>query len=167
MTKNCYYMHVYANERCKGRKKQPRPYNQQKSKQHKTPKAVTFLKKNKLPRVRFEPTTLHTLDRHVYYYLHTNMHHSVTTHVPLLYWEKIMHHSVTTHVPLLYWEKIMHHSVTTHVPLLYWEKMAHHSSPTPDSLLATMVRIPSNTHSGVTLLHRSGLELPNVVSVVT
>ena len=35
----------------------------QKAKQHSTPKAVTFPKKNELPRVGFEPTTLYTLDR--------------------------------------------------------------------------------------------------------
>ena len=34
-----------------------------KAEQHSTPKAVTFPKKNKLPRVGLEPTTLYTLDR--------------------------------------------------------------------------------------------------------
>ena len=34
-----------------------------KAKQHSTPKAVTFPKKNELPRVGLEPTTLHV---HVY-----------------------------------------------------------------------------------------------------
>ena len=34
-----------------------------KAKQHSTPKAVTFPRKNELPRVGLEPTTLHTLDR--------------------------------------------------------------------------------------------------------
>ena len=34
-----------------------------KAKQHSTPKAVTFPKKNELPRVGLEPTTLYTLDR--------------------------------------------------------------------------------------------------------
>ena len=34
-----------------------------KAKQHITPKAVTFPKKNELPRVGLEPTTLYTLDR--------------------------------------------------------------------------------------------------------
>ena len=38
-----------------------------KVKQHTTSKAVTFLKKNELPRVvGFEPTTLRTLDRALY-----------------------------------------------------------------------------------------------------
>ena len=34
-----------------------------KAKQHSTPKAVTFPKKNELPQVGLEPTTLNTLDR--------------------------------------------------------------------------------------------------------
>ena len=34
-----------------------------KAKQHSTPKAVTFRKKNELPRVGLKPTTLYTLDR--------------------------------------------------------------------------------------------------------
>ena len=38
-----------------------------KAKQHNTPKAVTFPKKNELPRVRLEPTTLYTLDRVLYH----------------------------------------------------------------------------------------------------
>ena len=38
----------------------------QKAKQHNTPKTVIFLKKNELPRVGFEPTTLYTLDRILY-----------------------------------------------------------------------------------------------------
>ena len=33
------------------------------TKQHSTPKAVTFPRKNELPRVGLEPTTLYTLDR--------------------------------------------------------------------------------------------------------
>ena len=57
--------------------------------------------------------------------------------------------------------------VVTYVPLLYIEKYMHHSLPVVASLLATTFRIPSNTHSGVTLFHSSGFELPNVVSVVT
>ena len=43
------------------RKKQARS---NKAKQHSTPKAVTFPKKNELPRVGLEPTTLYTLDMH-------------------------------------------------------------------------------------------------------
>ena len=37
-----------------------------KAKQHSTPKAVTFPKKNELPQVRLEPTILYTLDRALY-----------------------------------------------------------------------------------------------------
>ena len=38
-----------------------------KAKQHSTPKAVTFPKKNELPRVGLEPTTLYTLDIALYH----------------------------------------------------------------------------------------------------
>ena len=43
-----------------------------KVKQHSTPKAVTFPKKNELPRVGLEPTTLYTpgRDMHVYIYMY-------------------------------------------------------------------------------------------------
>ena len=37
-----------------------------KAKQHSTPKAVTFPRKNELPQVGLEPTTLYTLDRALY-----------------------------------------------------------------------------------------------------
>ena len=37
-----------------------------KAKQHSTPKAITFPRKNELPRVGLEPTTLYTLDRALY-----------------------------------------------------------------------------------------------------
>ena len=53
------------------RRKEERSKQSQKNKakQHSTPKAVTFPKKNELPRVGLEPTTLFTLDRvlHVVY----------------------------------------------------------------------------------------------------
>ena len=45
------------------RKKQARS---NKAKQHSTPKAVTFPRKNELPQVGLEPTTLYTLDRALY-----------------------------------------------------------------------------------------------------
>ena len=45
------------------RKKQARS---NKEKQHSTPKAVTFPRKNELHQVGLEPTTLHTLDRALY-----------------------------------------------------------------------------------------------------
>ena len=41
------------------RKKQARSNKQNKAKQHRTPKAVTFPKKNELPRVGLELTTLY------------------------------------------------------------------------------------------------------------
>ena len=47
---------LMRDERRKGKKAN-------KAKQHSTPKAVTFPKKNELPRVGLEPTTLYTLDR--------------------------------------------------------------------------------------------------------
>ena len=51
----------------KGRKKETSKLYKQQTKQHSTPKAITFPKKNELPLVGFEPTTLHTLDaQHVH-----------------------------------------------------------------------------------------------------
>ena len=53
-----------------GRKKEARKVIQiTQSKQRNTSKAVTFLKKNELPRVGLEPTTLPTLDRALYHTL--------------------------------------------------------------------------------------------------
>ena len=43
------------------RKKQARSKKTNKAKQHSTPKAVTFPKKNELPCVGLEPTTLYIL----------------------------------------------------------------------------------------------------------
>ena len=54
-----YYILIMSDEK-KERKKQART---NKAKQHSTPKAV---RKNELPRVGLEPTTLHTLDRALY-----------------------------------------------------------------------------------------------------
>ena len=60
------HMHVF-NERCEGRKKEASKVKQtNKTKQHSTHKAVTFPRKNELPRVGLEPTTLYTLDRVLY-----------------------------------------------------------------------------------------------------
>ena len=42
------------------------PTTLNKAKQHSTPKAVTFPRKNELPQVGLEPTTLYTLDRALY-----------------------------------------------------------------------------------------------------
>ena len=50
-----------------GRKKQGQT-KKNKAKKHNTPKVVTFLKKNDLPRVGLEPTTLYTLDRALYHW---------------------------------------------------------------------------------------------------
>ena len=47
-----------------------------KAKQHSTPKAVTFPKKNELPRVGLEPTTLYTLDMYVHVYTCTCTSHT-------------------------------------------------------------------------------------------
>ena len=54
-----------------GRSKQGQTNN--KAKQHSTPKAVTFPKKNELSRVGLEPTTLHTPDGdwHIYVHVYT------------------------------------------------------------------------------------------------
>ena len=64
----CVYVHVHVlmRDEKEGRKKQAR-CNKQQGKQHSTPKAVTFPKKNELPRVGLEPTTLYTLDRALYH----------------------------------------------------------------------------------------------------
>ena len=51
------------------RNKQGRTNN--KAKQHNTPKAVTFPKKNELPQVGLKLTTLYTLDRALY---HVHLH---------------------------------------------------------------------------------------------
>ena len=55
----------------------------------------------------------------------------------------------------------------TYVPLLWREKISLQSFPDLASLLAITLRIPSNTVPGTTYCHKAGLELPNVVSVVT
>ena len=48
-----------------GRSKQDQTNN--KAKQHSTPEAVTFPKKNEPTQVGLEPTTLYTLDRALYH----------------------------------------------------------------------------------------------------
>ena len=55
------YIHVLMRDKKEESSKQGQTNN--KAKQHSTPKAVTFPKKNELPRVGLEPTTLYTLDR--------------------------------------------------------------------------------------------------------
>ena len=54
--------------RDEGRKEERSKQGQTNNKVHSTPKAVTFPKKNELPRVGLEPTTLYTLDRALYMY---------------------------------------------------------------------------------------------------
>ena len=58
-------VHVLMRDEKKERSKQGQTNN--KAKQHSTPKAVTFPKKNELSRVGLEPTTLYTLDRALYH----------------------------------------------------------------------------------------------------
>ena len=60
----CTIIQVHVREM--RRKKEASMVKQNKAKQHSTPKTVTFPKKNELPRVGFEPTPLHTLDRALY-----------------------------------------------------------------------------------------------------
>ena len=59
------HVHVLMRDEKEGRKKQARS-NNNKAKQHSTPKAVTCPKKNELLQVGLEPTTLHTIDRTLY-----------------------------------------------------------------------------------------------------
>ena len=58
------YIHVLMRDEKEERKKQAWS---NKPKEHSTPKAVTFPKKNELPRVRLETMTLYTLDRAFYH----------------------------------------------------------------------------------------------------
>ena len=48
------------------RRKKERSKQTNKAKRYSTPKAVTFPRKNELPRVGLEPMTLYTLDRALY-----------------------------------------------------------------------------------------------------
>ena len=57
------HVHVLMRDEKERRKKQ----TNNKAKQHRTPEAVTFPKKNELPQVGLEPTTLYTLDRALYH----------------------------------------------------------------------------------------------------
>ena len=88
----CMYVCVclYMLMRCaEGRRKQARPYNQHKAKQHDTTKAVIFLKINELPRVGqvgFEPMTLRTPNRQMeptHTHVHVSLIH-VYLHVVLI-----------------------------------------------------------------------------------
>ena len=64
----CTCIHVLMRDEKEERKKQARSNKQQgKATQYTQFKAVTFPKKNELPRVGLEPTTLYTLDRALYH----------------------------------------------------------------------------------------------------
>ena len=68
-----YNAHIHVLMRGERRKEERSKQGQtnNKVKQHSTPKAVTFPKKNELPRVGLEPMTLYTLDRTLYrVYIH-------------------------------------------------------------------------------------------------
>ena len=54
----------------RGKKERSKQGQTNKAKQHSTLKAVTFPKKNELPRVGLEPTTLYTPDRALYQYMY-------------------------------------------------------------------------------------------------
>ena len=56
------------NERCRRKEERSKQgHTNNKAKQHSTSKAVTFPKKNELPQVGLEPTTLYTLHRALYH----------------------------------------------------------------------------------------------------
>ena len=58
------HIHMYVNERRRRKEERSKQgHTNNKAKQHSTPKAVTFPKKNELPRVGLEPTTLYTIDK--------------------------------------------------------------------------------------------------------
>ena len=64
-------IHVLMRDEKEGRSKQGQTNNE--AKQHSTPKAVTFPKKNEPPEVGLKPTTLHTLDRALYQLPHAHL----------------------------------------------------------------------------------------------
>ena len=65
-TKPSIYMLLIRDEKEERKKQAGLNKQTNKAKQHSTPKAVTFPKKNELPRVGLEPTTLYSLDRALY-----------------------------------------------------------------------------------------------------
>ena len=86
------YIHVLMRDEKEGRKKEASKVKQtNKAKQHSTPKAVTCPKKNELPQVGLEPTTLYTLHSTLYTL------HSRQSALPLSYqgssagWAQISH----------------------------------------------------------------------------
>ena len=82
------YMYIYmlmrdVEGRKEGRKEEASKamHTNNKAKQHSTPKAVTFPKKKKVPRVGFKPTTLCALDRTLMY----------THYIYILHFPKVAH----------------------------------------------------------------------------
>ena len=72
-----------------------------KAEQHSTPKAVTFPKKNELPRVGLKPTTLYTLHIHIYcIIIHVHVHVHVHVCAPFSVTAFV---SVICHLPLLFY----------------------------------------------------------------
>ena len=59
-------LHVLMRDERRKEERSKQGQTNNKAKQHSTPKAVTFPKKNELPRVGLEPTTLYTLDMYMY-----------------------------------------------------------------------------------------------------
>ena len=53
-----YYIHVLMRDERRKEERSKQGQTSNKAKQHSTPKAVIFPKKNELPRVGLEPTTL-------------------------------------------------------------------------------------------------------------
>ena len=62
-------VHVLMRDEKEGKKRSKQGLTHNKAKQHSTPKAVTFPKKNELSRMGLEPTTLYTLNRVLHHVL--------------------------------------------------------------------------------------------------
>ena len=68
-TMNLCIIHVLMRDERRKEERSKQDQTNNKAKQYSTPKAVTFPKKNELPQVGLEPTTLYTLDLYMYMYL--------------------------------------------------------------------------------------------------
>ena len=82
------YIHVCFNEMRRKEERSKQGHTNNKAKQHSTPKAVTFPKKNEPPRVGLEPMTLYTLHVHVvigrnYAVIIDYYHSTVTVYAPI------------------------------------------------------------------------------------
>ena len=62
-------IHVLMRDERRKEERSKQGQTNKKTKQHSTPKAVTFPKKNELPQVGLESMTLYTLDRALYLYM--------------------------------------------------------------------------------------------------